>query len=138
MENKKYTLRTLQAKDLFMMMRILKKIGLKEVKECFQTVEVKKAISEAEGREDGERAAAIGLAVTMEMAALLIDHLPECENEIYGFLASLSGQKAEEIAELPMNMFASMIADVFRDEGLADFFTRLFGSPKTETSDSLT
>lgn len=138
MEKREYTLRALQAKDLFMMMRILKKIGLKEVKECFNAAEVKKEISEAAGKEDGERAAAIGLAVTMEMAALLIDHLPECENEIYAFLASLSGQKAEEIAELPMNTFAGMIADVFKDEGFADFFSRLFGSPKTGTSDSST
>ena len=138
MEKRGYTLRTLQANDLFMMMRILKKIGLKEVKECFNAAEVKKAISEASGAEDGEKAAAIGLAVTMEMAALLVDHLPDCESEIYGFLAALSGQKAEEIAVLPMNTFAGMIADVFKDEGFADFFSRLFGSPKTETSDSST
>ena len=138
MEKRDYTLRALQANDLFMMMRILKKIGLKEAKECFQTAEVKKAISEASGAEDSEKTATIGLAVTMELIALLVDHLPDCETEIYAFLAGLSGRKAEEIAKLPMSTFAGMIADVFKDEGFADFFSRLFGSPKTGTSDSST
>lgn len=74
----------------------------------------------------------------MELIALLVDHLPDCDGEIYAFLAGLSGRKAEEIAKLPMSTFAGMIADVFKDEGFADFFSRLFGSPKTGTSDSST
>lgn len=126
MGNKEYTLRGLKAADVFMMTKIINKIGIKEVKDCFNTPEVQKSIT-GTGAED---AAAVGMQVMLELATLVVSHLPNCENEIYQFLASLSGMKAEEVAELPMATFFDMILDVFRKEEFTDFFQRVVGLSK--------
>lgn len=126
MENKEYTLRGLKASDLFMMTKIINKIGIKEVKDCFNSPDVKKAITGAET----EDVTAVGMQVMLELATLVVSHLPDCENEIYQFLASLSGMKAEEIKELSMTTFFDMILEVFRKEEFTDFFQRVVGLSK--------
>ena len=126
MENKAYTLREMNADDLFVMVKIINKIGVKEVKNCFNAAEVKQAMANTEGTDD-ELAAAVGLHVMMEIATLVMEHLPECKTDIYMFLASLSGMKAEEIAALPMGDFFDMFMDVLKHPNFADFFQRVIG-----------
>lgn len=125
MENKAYTLREMNADDLFVMVKIINKIGVKELKNCFNAAEVKQAMSNSG---DGEElAAAVGVRVMMEVAGIVMDHLPECKNEIYTFLASLSGMKSEDIAMLPMGDFFEMFMDVLKHPNFADFFQRVIG-----------
>ena len=126
MENKEYTLRSLKASDLFMMTKIINKIGIKEVKDCFNSPDVKKAISGGET----EDVAAVGMQVMLELATVVVSNLVECEMEVYQFLASLSGMNPGEVKELPMNTFVDMILDVFRKEEFNDFFHRVVGLPK--------
>lgn len=128
MENKLYTLRDMNADDLFVVLKIINKIGVKEVKNCFNASEVKKAISTTEGGDTNEEmTAAIGLHVMMEIAGLIIENLPNCKDEIYYFLGSLSGMKAEEVAALPMATFFDMVMDVLKHPNFNDFFQRVVG-----------
>jgi len=129
MEDKQYTMRNLKADDMFAMMRIINKIGLKDVRECFNSLELKQAISNEKGKDDA-LVAAVGMQVMFDVAALLVGKLPECKDELYSFLASLSGMKAKEIADLPMTTFYDMLMDVFKQEGFKDFFQRVAGSFK--------
>ena len=129
MDDKAYTLRNLKADDMFSMMRIINKIGLNDVRECFNSVELKQAISSKEGAND-EVVAAVGMQVMFDVATLLVGKLPECKTELYAFLASLSGMKENEIADLPMTDFFNMIMDVFKLESFKDFFQRVAGSFK--------
>jgi len=122
MENKEYTLRTLKASDVFVMTKIINKIGIKEFKECFNSPDVKDAITGAETKD----VTVVGMQVMLEIATLVVSHLPDCEMEIYQFLASLAG----EIRELPVNTFIDMILEVFRKEEFTDFFQRVAGSSK--------
>lgn len=126
METMEYTLRPLKADDLFTMLRILYKIGLDELRKCFDGEEVRKAI--AAGKDEDSAAAAAGMQIMTDVASLVAERLPECRTEIYQFLASLSGLKEKEIAELPMATFAGMLMDTLRKEEFADFFTQLFRS----------
>ena len=127
MENKLYTLRDMNADDLFVVLKIINKIGVREVRNCFNSAEVKKAISGNDGGVNEEMTAAIGLHVMMELAGLIIEHLPECKDEIYCFLGSLSGMKAEEVAALPMGTFFDMVMDVLKHPNFNDFFQRVVG-----------
>lgn len=129
MEEQVYTFRPLKADDMFAMMRIISKIGPNEVRECFSAVELKEAVANKEGTKE-EVVAAIGMRVLLDVAALLLNKLPDCKNELYAFLASLSGMKVKEIAELPMATFYDMLTDVFKQEGFKDFFQRVVGSFK--------
>lgn len=126
MENQKYTLRKLCADDMFIMFRIISKIGMKDLRKCIAAVDVQAAIS-------GKDVNAVGMAVAFEIAAVLMEHLPDCKKEIYTFLESLSGLKEKEIAALDMATFTQMIIDVIRKEEFRDFFTAVSTSFKQES-----
>lgn len=126
MEEKTYTLRALKADDLFMGLRIINKIGLSELKKCFDGETVRKAIADAGKEQESDLAAAVGMQIMVDVAALVVGRLPECRTELYQFLASLSGMKEKEIADLPMGTFAGMVMETIQKEEFADFFTQVF------------
>lgn len=129
---KAYTLRTLNANDLFLMMKIINKIGIKEVKGLFASAEMKRIISEAmqDGEVNDAVASNVGMQLMLEIVCLVVEHIPDCQDEIYKFLSSLSGMKVEDIANLDMNDFMDMVMEVLKKQEFKDFFQRLVGSLK--------
>ena len=128
--DKAYTLRDLSADDLFVVLKIVNKIGVKEVKNCFSAAEMKndiQTLANAAGDENSEFVAAVVLSVMMSVASLIIERLPECKTELYDFLASLSGMKAKEVAAMPMGEFFGMVMDVLKHPSFTDFFQRVVG-----------
>lgn len=120
---KEYELRDLKSKDLFPMAQIIKKIGVREFKECFYSEAVQNAIRK--GKEDGttmeELMKTAGLAIIFDMTGIVLGNLGSAENEVYTFLSNLSGKSRKELEELDLATFAEMVADVFRLKGFADF-----------------
>ena len=110
MSEKKFELRKLCAKDIFVMVKIISKIGISEFKNCFNTPSVKGKIR---GNADFS---VIGLEVIIEMVGTVLENLPRCETDIYSFLADLSGMKSNEISELGMSEFAELIEAVLTKE----------------------
>lgn len=123
MKETTYELRELQSKDVFPMFKIIKNIGIKEFKGCFESEEIK-ALIKGNGGADIN---AVGAAVMLDIASVVISHIPECEQDIYVLLSQLSGLKKEQIASLPMAEFASMIIDVFKQDGFVDFMQVVSG-----------
>jgi len=128
MENKAYTLRNPNADDIFLMFRILTKVGVKNIKGCFESEEVKNAMRLAMlNNADGEKElSSIGILVAIDVASVIMEHLDGAKNDIYAFLSRLSGMKAEDIAQMNPGDFAEMIIDVVKLEGFRDFFMRVF------------
>ena len=135
--DKVYTLRALQSDDLFLMLKVINKIGIKEIKRCFESEAVIKVVStmagDKEGKEKDKDMAAVGMAVMLEIVDVLVTHLPECKDELYQLLSTLSGMTVEEIAKLPMLTLVDMVLDVVKKKEFTDFFQRLFGSRETAT-----
>nr|DAH31961.1 MAG TPA: hypothetical protein [Caudoviricetes sp.] len=128
---KTYELRNLEADDLFIMIGIISKIGIKEFKGCFESDEVKAAITnvakqkkDADANEDADDdvVASIGISVALDIAAILLANIGKCKNDIYALLANLSGVKEKEIAKLPIKTFTGMIFDLVKKKEFADFF----------------
>lgn len=119
---KAYELRSLTADDIFPMFQIISKIGIKEFKSCFETPEVKDAISKVAAGGDNKDINAVGVTVALDMASILVANLPKAKDDIYQLLAQLSGKHKKEIASLPMATFMQIIVDVVRKEEFADFF----------------
>lgn len=122
MMEKKYELRSPKADDMFLMFRILSKVGVKNLKNCFSTGDVMAAIR-GEGKKDSE---AVGLSVALEIASVLMEHMDDAKKDIFTFLSNLSGMKASEIAAMEMADFAQMVIEVIQMEGFRDFFQRVF------------
>lgn len=117
MSENKFELRKLCAKDIFVMVKIISKIGISEFKNCFKSTSVSEKIK------SNMDFSAIGLEVIIEMVGIVLGNLPKCESDIYSFLADLSGKKSKEIAELDMSEFAEMIKEVLTKDEFKDFFT---------------
>lgn len=145
MSEKLYELRPLKAMDLFPMFKIINKIGIREFKSCFQSSEVKSAIKKltgegaaaGEGKDrnaeresgNGNLLESVGATVLFDIVGIIISNLPQAEADIYLLLSQISGLKRNEIAELPIDIFAGMIVDVVKKPEFGDFFTaasRLF------------
>ena len=130
MTAKTYTLRGLTAEDVFPMLKIISGIGLKELKSCFDSAELRDAIKNmSQGKEEGETVdrTAVGLMIAADIASIIFANLPKCKDDIYQLLSGLSGMKKKEIAELPMNVFLAMIVDVIKKEEFKDFFQDVAG-----------
>ena len=121
---KAYELRRLTADDVFPMFQIISKIGIKEFKKCFESSEVmqmvKGAASGNESQDDVVKS--VGMTVAFDLAGIIVSNLASCKNDIYQFLAQLSGMTTKEIAGLPMVTFFEMIIDVVKKDEFKDFF----------------
>ena len=120
---KVYELRDLCADDMFPMFQIISKIGIKEFKKCFESPEVMQMIKDAaSGNDKDEVRTSVGMAVAFDLAGIIVSNLASCKNDIYQFLAQLSGMTTKDVAGLPMMTFFEMIIDVIKKEEFKDFF----------------
>lgn len=106
-----YTLRKFKDGDLFPLLQILKKIGIKDCKEAFiQVASGEKTVKE------------IGILASFDLADILIGNLTKAEDEIYSLYSSLSGIPVEEIKEMEFGTLPLMIADSFNEVRNTSFF----------------
>lgn len=111
-----YELRNLKSDDIFIVSQILSKIGVKELKASFTSERIKELSS---GKVD---TTALGFNIMVDVADLVLKNLPSCQNEIYTFLASLTGMTVKAIADLPMVDFTEMVIAVIQKDEFRDFF----------------
>ena len=116
-KEKPYTLGKLGGKHLFTFTTILRKIGFKELKECFESDEIMALINDKNVNIEK-----VGINIMMNVAVVVISNLENCESDIYKLLSDLSGMSKKELSELDMDIFVEMIMDVFRKEEFRGFF----------------
>lgn len=106
-----YTLRKLKDGDLMPLLRILRKLGLKEFKDVVKMAS------------DGKNIEEIGVAALLNVADKMIESLDlGASDEIYSFYSDLSGIPAEEIKEMEFGTLPLMIYDSFAEVKNASFF----------------
>ena len=97
-----YTLRSLKDGDLFPVLKILRKIGIKDCKEAFVQV--------ASGEKTLKQ---IGIMASFDMADILIRNLPCVLDEAYMLWSDLSGIPVDEIKDMEFGTLPLMILDTF-------------------------
>ena len=124
---KPYTFRQLGAPDIFLMSKIISKIGIKEFKVCLESDGIKNLIQNAmvdKAQNGGNETDFIsaGAEVALELASVILTNLPKCEDDIYQMLSQTSNLSVEEI-KAPGNavMFLEMVIDFIKKEEFRDF-----------------
>lgn len=117
-----YTFRRLNAGDVSPMCKVIRKFGINEFVNCFQSEGVQNLVAKLKKEKAANIEDIAGLQVIVEMANIIISHIPDCENEIFAFLAGVTGLKVAEIKEFELSTFAEMIIDFLKKEELGDFF----------------
>ena len=145
MVERNYKLRTLCADDIFPMVKIISKIGIDEIADCFDAKEMSEIMEAMKPTEDEETEEAeentadktnelltqqIGIKVVMKLVGLLMKNLGNIKGDLYKFLAGVSGMEEQEIAKLPLGIFTQMIIDIFKKEEFDDFFGVVSGLVK--------
>lgn len=124
-DEKPYTLRALCAKDIFPMTVIIRKIGLKDIGDCFDSEEIKKIMetANANGADSVSDKAAetVGISVVLKIVDVILENLPAAEQEIFDFMAGLSGMTAVDVGNLPMDVFFEMLIDIFEKKEFVGF-----------------
>lgn len=117
-ENKKeeiierpYKLRRLKDSDLFLLLKILKKIGIKDCKEAF--------IQVASGEKTLKQ---IGIMASFDIADILIGNLAKVEDETYEMWSDISGIPIEDMKEMEFGTLPLMIIDTFSEARNTSFF----------------
>lgn len=122
-EEKTYVLRELRAKDIFPMTVIIRKIGLKNIGRCFDPEEIKAITSSASGDDKtvDDIAEAVGISVILKIVDVVLENLSEAEQEIFAFMAELSGLTVDNVGNLPMDTFFEMLVDIFKKKEFVGF-----------------
>lgn len=116
-------LRALESNDLFTMIDIINKIGVDQVKKCFEKPEVMKLLKEDNGT--GELSNVIGYTIGFEIMSLVMSNITKAKDDIFSFVADLTGEDKEKIVKLPPAQFIKIIQDITRKEEFTDFLSQV-------------
>ena len=106
-----YTLRKFNDGDLFAILKILKKIGIKDCKEAFVQV--------ASGEKTLKQ---IGILASFDLADILIGNLTKVEEEVYSLYSDMSGLAVDDIRAMEFGTLPLMIMDSFNEVKNTSFF----------------
>lgn len=121
---KPYKFRKLGAPDMFLMSRIISKIGINEFMACLEGDSLKKLVKAFTSQEENENDLYImgAVAGSLEVANVILKNLHKCEKEIYQILSQTSNLTVEEItAEGNAVMFFEMVIDFLKKDEFSDF-----------------
>ena len=125
---KPYKFRTLGAEDVFLMVTIIGKIGIREFKTFFEGGDFKNILSKftEDAREkadetDEASVTALGASIFLELATTVICNLPKAEKEIFQMLSNTSNLSVEEVRKLGLADFTEMVIDFFKKDEFKDF-----------------
>lgn len=105
-----YTLRKLKDGDLFPLLKLFRKLGLKEFKDTLMQVANGKSLQE------------LGLVIILDIADVIIGNLDKVEDDVYSFYSDISGMSVDEIKEMEFGTLPLMIYDSFSEVKNASFF----------------
>ncbi len=123
---KPYTFRTLGGEDVFLMFRIIGKIGVKEFNACFENDGIKHLAASMMGEKmanaDDETSVSVTyISVVLELADVIFRNLPKCENEVFQMLSQTSDLTVAQVKKLTLAQFTEMVIDFIKKDEFRDF-----------------
>lgn len=119
----KLKLRKLKSKDLFMLTRFFRKIGVEEIIAEFTS----KTDVDAE---DGDAVEHRGAGIITKVATLVFDNIDKLESEVNALLADLTETDEETIQNLDLVEYGELITGLVQKEELKSFFSSFMSLSK--------
>ncbi len=118
---KKWEFRKLIGKDIFLMLPVIKKIGIGNFRKCFSGDIVKGIVATNKGKEYDKQVEAATFGAMLEAGQVIIEGLDTCENEIFNLLEKTSNLSRAEIENLGLVELPEMIIDFVKKDEFKDF-----------------
>ena len=117
-----YTSRKPKATDLFVVSKIIKGIGLKNIADCFNSDEIKVIRNSVSGEKvSSETLNQAGITIVLSIGELILDRLDDVKDDVIKFMSCLSGLKIKEVEDLPITEFAEMLMAIIKEPDFVDF-----------------
>ena len=97
------------------MTKLINKIGIGKIKNAFNDIDIKELQQQKSSVEE------IGVAIAFEIAEIILESLPKCEDDIYNMLESVSNLTRKELEKIDMGIFFEMIVDFIQKSEFKDF-----------------
>lgn len=124
-----YELRKLQDADLFPLLQLLRKLGLKEARDTYNKYKgsVKFNSADYETEEEAKKALEelqkqMGTEMVFELAEFLISKIDTHSDSIYEFFSTLAGVPADDIKKMEFGTLPLMIYDCVSEVKNTAFF----------------
>lgn len=124
-----YSLRKLTDADLYPLLQLLRKLGVKDFYDSFNESKGSAKFNPADYENEEEKAKAFekmrnetGLKIMFDMADLLISKICTHSDDIYAFFSNLAGVPAEDIKKMEFGTLPLMIYDAFGEVKNTAFF----------------
>ena len=121
-------LRNLQATDIFLIVKILNKIGYEKIRKEINVDEIMSVREKLSTTDDEKKKTSLiaeyGVNVVMSVLGILLENLPLIEQDLYNFVGSVAGIKAKDVAKMDINKFVDLLIEIVNKEEFKDFFKR--------------
>ena len=117
-----YTLRKPKATDIFVVSKIIKGIGLKNIANCFNSDEInliRKSVSGDKVTDDVLYK--IGANIMLSIGDLILEKLDIVKDDVIKLMSNLSGLKTKDVEDLPLVTFTEMFMDIIKEPDFLDF-----------------
>ena len=119
-----YELRNPQASDLFVVSKIIKAVGIRNIADCFKSEkleEFKAKVAESGAPATEKEASEAGLIVMTDIGELIFEKLDVVEDDVFKFMSNLSGLTVEDVKSMDIVEFAEMFMAIIKNPKFADF-----------------
>ena len=121
-------LRNLQATDIFLIVKILNKIGYEKIRKEINVDEIMSVREKLSTTDDEKKKTSLiaeyGVNVVMSVLGIILENLPLIEQDLYNFVGSVAGMKAKDVAKMDINKFVDLLIEIVNKEEFKDFFKR--------------
>lgn len=123
-----FTIRKPKATDIFVVGKILKKIGLKNIAKCFEDEELndlRKSFN-SDNNQDGsnnqdELVSKAGMLVVLSIGDLVLEKLEDVQDDVFKFMSNLTGLKVKEVEDLSPSDFYKAFMTIVKEPDFLDF-----------------
>lgn len=114
----KQTVRGFIFSDVFLVVKILKKIGITRLKETLTADK----ITELMNKDTEESSKILGFNLIMEVMGIVFENLELVEDDVYKLFAGLTGKDTEEVRNLPFGTVVEIVKEILGKDNTMDFF----------------
>ena len=125
-----YVIKPFKTSNIFSAVKLIKAFGIDEVKGIVNDIELAQ-ITDKEGNINADK---LGYQFVMPIIELVINHLGDCEKEIYQFLESTSSLTKQQIKDMKATEFIKFMQDYikYQKDDFSDFFSQASQLLKSE------
>ena len=119
-----YELRNPQATDLFVVSKIIKAVGIKNIADCFKSEkleEFKAKVAEKGVPASEQEASEAGMIVMTDIGELIFEKLEFVQEDVFKFMSNLSGLTVENVKSMDIVEFAELFMAIIKNPKFADF-----------------